>query len=73
MGDLKDNSNIFLKKCLESKRVRYSQKFYSIIRHTVTYHFTLATNIKNNPPHLAFISSKPTMEPPEQCVEYTQS
>ena len=60
-------------KCLESKRTRYSQNFNLIIRHTVTYHFTLVTNIKSNPPHLAFTSSIPTMEPPEQCVEYVQS
>ena len=44
------------KKCLESKRVRYFQNFNLIIRHTVTYHFILVTNIKNNSSHLAFTS-----------------
>ena len=64
---------IFKKNCLESKHVQYAKNFNLIIRHTVTYHFTLVINIKSNPPYLAFTSSKPTMEPPEQCVEYVQS
>ena len=34
MGDLKDNN--IKTKCLELKRIRYSQNFYLIIRHTVT-------------------------------------
>ena len=64
---------IISKKSLESKRVRNSRNFNLIIRHTVTYHFTLVINIKTLPPHLAFTSSKPTIEPREQCVEYVQS
>ena len=68
---------IISKKSLESKRVRNSRNFNLIIRHTVTYHFALVINIKNTPPpplpHLAFTSSKPKIEPPEQCVEYVQS
>ena len=40
---------IFKKNCLESKHVQYAKNFNLIIRHTVTYHFTLVINIKNNP------------------------
>ena len=43
---------IISKKSLESKRVRNSRNFNLIIRHTVTYHFTLVINIKNSPPPL---------------------
>ena len=69
MGDFKDNDNI-QKKCLESKRVRYSPNFNLIIRHMVTKLFHPCHKYQEQPRHLAFTSSKSTMEPPEQCVEY---
>ena len=72
MGDLKDN-NTKKKKCLESKRVRYSQnvKFsYKTNRNLIISPFT---QISRTNPHLAFTFSKQKVETPEQYMEYVQS
>ena len=105
MDDVKDNNNTKKIKCLESKRIRYSQNFnfnykshrtliisHLIVTTMTTFSVYLLQLMTNNDSliqqkfiilkfchkyqeyhHLAFTSSKPTMEATEQCVEYFQS
>ena len=71
MGDLKDNNT--KKADVWNQNASDIPKILNLIIRQTVNHFTLDTNIKNNPPYLAFTFSKPTMETPEQCMEYVQS